>query len=757
MRCYHCLFPAGPRSRAGSCATRRLALEGLALAAALLGAILPASRGAERDAPRATTDTFLRDYAQTRGYSLGRPVKAQPTPDGKAVLFLRAQARVAKLHLFEFDVASGTTRELLTPEQVLKGAQEKLSAEEKARRERMRVTVGGFADYQLSEDGSLILLSLAGKLYLVERATGRVRELLTGDGTFLDPKISPDGQSVAYVREQDVYVFDLLKDKERRVTTGGTRTVTHGLAEFVAQEEMDRFSGYWWGPDSQSIAFEEADATGVETWHVADPAHPERAPEPSFYPRPGKENVRVRLGVVSVRGGKTVWVEWDRQRYPYLAQVAWHKTGGLTLQVQTRDQKELVLLTADPKSGRTTPLLTERDAAWVNLDQQVPRWLEDGTGFLWTSEREGAHQLELRRRSGELVRVLAPPETGYQGLVTVDEGSGQVYFRASPDPTQSHLHRAPLTGGPSVALTTGAALHSAAFSRDHSVFTHHVAALEAVPNTLVCRNDGATIAELPSVAEAPPFIPRAEILKVGEGAGFYARVIRPRAFEAGKRYPVLVNVYGGPHANTVLAAMGSNLLNQWLADQGFIVVSLDGRGTPGRGRDWERAISRRLGSVPLEDQVAGLQALGKRFAELDLERVGIFGWSFGGYMSALAVLQRPDVYRGAVAGAPVTDWLDYDTHYTERYLGLPYTEGPAYDNASLLPRAGELRRPLLLIHGTVDDNVYFRHSLRLGEALFRAGKDFDLLPLPGFTHMVPDPVVSERLWSRIAQYFRDHL
>jgi dipeptidyl-peptidase-4 len=463
------------------------------------------------------------------------------------------------------------------------------------------------------------------------------------------------------------------------------------------------------------------------------------------------------LGITPVRGGRTVWMDWDRERYPYLARVDWHKRGGLILTVQTRDQKELVLLRGEARTGRTAVLLTERDAAWVNLDQEVPRWLEDGSGFFWTSEREGERQLELRGPNGDLVRVLVPPGSGYQGLVGVDEPGGQVYFRASVDPTQSHLHRVALGGGPAVALTTEPGLHGAAFAKNHAIHTRHLATLNAPPRTLVCRADGSTISEVPSIAERPPFIPQVQILRVGEPPGFYARLVRPRAFDANTKYPVLVNVYGGPRAKTVVAALGPQLLSQWLADQGFVVVSLDGRGTPGRGRDWERAISKRLAAVPLADQVAGLQALGRQFNELDLERVGIFGWSFGGYMTALAVLRRPDIYKAGVAGAPVTDWLDYDTHYTERYLGLPYTDSPAYEDASLLPLAPGLARPLLLIHGTVDDNVYFRHTLRLAEALFRAGKDFDLLPLPGFTHMVPDPVVSERLWSRIVSYFRAHL
>jgi dipeptidyl-peptidase 4 len=541
------------------------------------------------------------------------------------------------------------------------------------------------------------------------------------------------------------------------VTSGGTAEVSHGLAEFVAQEEMGRFSGYWWSPDARFIAYEEADATGVEAWHVADPARPEQPALPSYYPRPGKTNVRVRLGVVPVSGGPTTWIDWDAQRYPYLAAVQWEKKAPLTLTVQTRDQKELALLQADPVTRKTAVLLTESDPAWVNLNPGMPKWLEDGSGFLWTSEQGGGPRLELRSRDGALVRVLVPPEAGFHRLVDVDLEAKRVVYNASVDPTQEQLFRISLDGGSAVALTHEPGLHRADFARNHAIYVYYRRCLSEAPRVEVRRADGTRIGELPSLAETPPFVPNVKLVRVGRGRGFHAALVRPRAFDPRKRYPVLVDVYGGPRGNTVWATMGAWLLDQWLADQGFVVVSVDGRGTARRGRDWERAISRRFGSVPLNDQIAGLKALGQRFPELDLDRVGIVGWSFGGYMAALAVLKRPDIFKAAVAGAPVADWLDYDTHYTERYLGMPDTDAAAYKEASLLSYASRLRRPLLLIHGTADDNVFFRHTLKLADALFRAGREFELLPLSSSTHMTPDPVVTERLWSRIALHFRRHL
>ena len=394
------------------------------LAASLLFAAVAAAPGEPpppaKDAP--LDASYLRLHAETRGFMLGRPVKPKPTPDGKFVLFLRSQPKSPKQSLFEFDVSTGKTRELLTPEQLLKGAEEHLSPEEKARRERQRVSVGGFTDFQLSPDGSQILVALSGKLYRVERKTGKPEPFFAGDGPVVDPKFSPVGSSIACVRGQDVYSTGAAAG-ELAVTTGGTEKKTHGLAEFVAQEEMGRFTGYWWSPDAKSIAFEEADAEGVEVWQVADPIHPDQPAQPFFYPRPGKANVKVRLGIVDASpvrtfkptGGQTLWVEWDDKTYPYLADVRWDKNGPMTLTVQNRKQTEQLLLKVDPATGKTTPLLTERDAAWVNIRHDGPRWLKDGS-FLWVGEGKAGPQLERRDKDGALQSVLVSAGSRLSGI-----------------------------------------------------------------------------------------------------------------------------------------------------------------------------------------------------------------------------------------------------------------------------------------------------------------------------------------------------
>lgn len=704
---------------------------------------------------------FLRRYAQSYRFRLGEPGGITPLPDGKTLLFLRSGPRSFVRDLYALDLTTGQERVLLTAQSVLKGAEEQLTPEEKARRERARQTARGVATYRLTKDASKILIPLSGSLYVVDRATGAVQELPSDAGYPIDPRFSPDGSKIAVVREGDLYVMDVETGAERRLTTRENENVTNGLAEFVAQEEMGRFAGYWWSPDSRFLAYERADVTGVERLSVMDPTHPERpAPSPA-YPRPGKKNADVQLGVIPVEGGETVWVSWDRARYPYLATVKWEENAPLTILVQNREQTEEALLAVDPATGSATPLLIERDDAWLNLDQSMPHWLPDGSAFLWTTERNGAWQLELRDRSGELLRVLVPVGFGFQGFAHYDKKRQEAVVYASEDPTQRHVWRVPIDpslGGPR-RMTTEPGLHSVSFHEDSPVHVHTFSGMDGSRRRVVVdENEQPLDVEIRSVAEEPGFAPNAQWTVVkGPQRDYHAVVLRPRNFVEGRRYPVILSVYGGPHTQMVTKSLRRYVFNQWIADHGYIVVSIDGRGTPSRGRAWERAIKGNLIEIPLHDQVEALTLLGKRFPEMDLSRVGVYGWSFGGYFSAHATMQRPDVFDAGVAGAPVADWRDYDTHYTERYMGLPDRNKAGYDAASVLTHAPELQKPLLIVHGTVDDNVYFMHSLKMADALFKAGKDFDFLPLAGFTHMVPDPLVTERLYSRIMDFFAAHL
>lgn len=700
--------------------------------------------------------SFLEAWAETYRFRLGRPTAITFSPDDTTVYFLRSGPRSFVQDLFALDLRRGEERRVLSARELLGAGGERLSAEEKARRERMRLASRGLTRYELSRDGSKLLVPLSGRLFLHDIARNKTRALPDAGGYAQDARLSPDGKHVAVVRAGELWVIDLGRDRQRRLTHGAGRTLSHATAEFVAQEEMGRHRGFWWSPDSTRIVYQQSDESGVEVWHVADPTRPESEPRGSAYPRPGQRNVSVRLGVVTVSGGPTTWIDWDRTAHEYLAAVRWQDRAPLTLVVQNRAQTEVRVLRVDARTGSTRTLLVERDSAWVDLHRRAPLWLPDGTGFVWVTERRGAKQAELHGADGSLRAVLHDPELGLTEIVGIDRD--RLLVRASADPTESHLFYLTLPPAEEAPrrLTRAAGIHDALGFSASGAFVHHGATLHEgrVWEVVSPVGDGRRIA---SLAEEPPLVPRLEFVETKGDPSFHAVLVRPHDLPRGNALPVIVHVYGGPTSTMVRRDPDRYLLDQWIANHGFVVVSIDGRGTPGRGRDWSRAVHRNLIEKPLADQVSGLRALAADHPELDAGRVGIYGWSFGGYVSAMAAMRRGDVFRAAVAGAPVVDWADYDTHYTERYMGLPRDNRAGYADANALTWAGDLAVPLLLVHGTDDDNVYFAHSLKLSNALFRAGKVHEFLPLAGFTHMVPDPEVTRRLYERIVSFFEAHL
>ena len=721
---------------------------------------------------------FLREFGETRGFTLGRPSRIRLTPSGDTVFFLRSGERTAAHHLYELDVASGRERLLLRAADVLAGADEAVSPEEQARRERRRITDSGFTELHMDGAGRRLLLPLSGGFVLLDRTSASWRRLPAppGEHPALDGRFAPGGGRLAFVCGGNLHVLALVDPAAapRPLTSGASEDRFFGLPEFVAQEEMGRHEGYWWSPDGRRLVYAEVEQSAVERFTIADPARPERAPLFFRYPRPGRKNASVRLWLSAVlddsaaEGDGPVRVRWDEERYPYLARVLWDAPGApLSILVQTRDQREVVLLTVDERTGQCSPLMAEQDEAWVNLDGDLPRWLPGGAGLLWASERGGGRTLELRRPDGALDRELLGPEQGFLQLAHVGP-DGRSLKVVMGDAVFSRIETFDLVSGTRRPLTEGQGEHQAVFSADGGTAVITRTALDALPESRVVRGGGAPGPVLAAQAATPAFRARVQLVQLSAQQetgqqqtevepGFNAVVIRPADFQSGRRYPVVLHVYGGPHSLMVKADERAFLLDQWIADHGIIVVSLDNRGTPRRGRSWERIIKGALGDIPLQDQVSGLLALGRRLPELDLQRVGIYGWSFGGYLSALALLRRPDIFQVAVAGAPVVDWRDYDTHYTERYLDDPATAESDYDRASLLTYAAQLSRPLLLVHGTADDNVYFFHSLKLAEALVRAGRPFDFLPLPRVTHQVGDPLLRERLWRRMVDYLLDRL
>lgn len=704
----------------------------------------------------------FRDLADTRNFTLGRPEAARLTPDGTAVIFLRGGPRDPVLRLYELEVKSGSERELLTPESLLGTEGEVISGQEKARRERARVTNRGFTAFDLSQDGRRILVTLSGRLYVLDRAAaaGLPPAVIALPGEdWIDPRFAPDGTAVAAVRGGELHVIELTTLEVRALTAGAGESLSHGLAEFVAQEEMSRAEGYWWSPDSRSLAYQQTDESEVEARYVADPLHPEQPPAKFYYPKAGSPNAKVRLGIIPRQGGETTWVQWDAGHHPYLARVAWNKSAApMCILVQDRRQQNQILLAVDPATGETRELLREQDPAWLNLDGDLvlPQWLKSGRRFLWTTEREGQWQVELRAADGTWLHPITPADFIYKELLHVDETRGWVYVRGSLDPVETHVWRFPLAGGRGEQLTTGRGMHDATFASDAPIWLQDFTLLDGQRGMLVRDASNNELARIASQAEEPRQWPAVELTRTGGRFDFNAAIVRPRNFKPGKSYPVILYVYAGPTTTVVTADATRYLTDQWMADQGYLVVRIDGRGTPYRGRDWERIVRNNLIDVALQDQVTGLTALAEKVPEMDLTRVGVTGWSFGGYFSAMAAMRRPDIFRCAVVGAPVITWENYDTYYTERYLGLPQENADAYKVSSVLTYVDELRRPLLIFHGLTDDNVYFQHSLQLADALYRAGKPHEIVPLTG-THMVNDPVVKLRQQQRIMEFFARHL
>lgn len=722
-----------------------------------------ASSAKPADAPPLDKDA-IHALAITRTYQLGTPRRATVTPDGLGVLFLQSPPRDAKQSLYKLDLRTGETRVLVTPETLTHGS-EALSPQERARRERMRITAAGITSFEVTSDSLNVLIPLAGKLFVFDRMTGQARELPTDEGTAIDPHLSPDGKWTAFVRNNDVRMIATDgKSVEVAVTRGGTEARPHGVADFVEQEEFDRERGFFWSPESDMIAFEEPDQSKVEQLTIVDAAHPETS-DKSYYPRVGGTNAEVRFGITSIKPGGTVtWVNWDHLKYPYVATARWDKGAPLTLYVLDRAQKNGQLLAVDHKTGQTRVLLSEHDDAWLDVDTSVPRWLPDGSAFYWSSERSGNWELEERqlpKGAGETIaRTVVPKEASYRTLVDVDVEHKRIVFTGGAEPSEQLVYTAPLGGGAVEPIDAVRGVIDPHFGENHEVFVAYQGTPTGYPKWTTHKIGSKETHDLPSVAEKPPWVPELDLRKVGPDET-RAVIIKPHGFVAGRKYPVVDAAYGGPGAKVAVADAYRFIRAQLVADAvGAIVVSIDARGTPDRSRSWERAIAGKIEQVPIEGHIDVIKALGAQMPEMDLARVGVFGWSFGGTFAAAAALSHPEFYKAAVAGAPVVDWRDYDCAYSERYMGLLPEAKAAYDAQSLVTMAAAdtpLPRPLLLLHGTADDNVYFAHTLKLIDALTRAHKPFLALPLVGQTHLVADPVMSEVVWTRTAEFLRESL
>ncbi|MBQ1100215.1 S9 family peptidase [Streptomyces sp. b94] len=687
------------------------------------------------------SDSFPKRHARTQRFTLGAPRSFTVAPDGSRVAFLRSGTGADRANaLWILDTEEGGERVAADPRALLGGAEEQLSPEERARRERSREGGAGIVGYATDAAVELASFTLSGRLFAAELRAGTARELPT-PGPVIDPRPSPDGRHIAYVARGALRVVGAEGDGDRALAVADTEGVTHGLAEFVAAEEMGRSRGFWWGPESDRLLVARVDDTPVSRWWISDPAHPERDPHQVRYPAAGTANADVRLFVIGLDGGRTE-VLWDRARYPYLARVHWSAAGAPLLLVQARDQRSQLFLAVDTESGATRMVHADEDPVWLELFPGVPCWSPSGQ-LVRIADEGGARVLAVGERplTGAQLHLRAVLDvSGDDVLVSASAGEEA----AEPETGEVHVYRVNELGMERVSQEPG--VHSAVRAGGVTVL---VSATLDRPGALVrVLRDGKPMATVASYAEDPGLSPRVTLTQ-GGARRVPCAVLMPRDYHGDTPLPVLLDPYGGPHGQRVVAAHNAHLTSQWFADQGFAVVVADGRGTPGRSPAWEKAIKDDVAAVVLQDQVDALQALAADFP-LDLNRVAIRGWSFGGYLAALAALRRPDVFHAAVVGAPVTDLRLYDTHYEERYLGHPGEQPEVYRRNSVIDDAGlvdaaEPRRPMMIIHGLADDNVVVAHSLRLSSALLAAGRPHEVLPLSGVTHMTPQESVAENL------------
>jgi dipeptidyl-peptidase 4 len=693
------------------------------------------------------------------------------SPDDQWITYLFSQGGDLTLQLYRYDPA--TQESALMAEAVGAGVtEESLTREEKLRRERARELGLGISRYAWAKNTNRLLIPLPDGLYIQDGVDAPLHQVLdTTTAPALDPQLSPDGRWVGYVQDGELYVIPVEGGAPRQITSGARSTGrTHGLAEFVAQEEMHRSHGFWWSPDSEKLAFVEVDELHIPLYriiHQGQESTGDDAQEEHRYPFTGQENARVRLGIVSAQGGAPIWMDLGADDDIYLARVQWLPDGALTAQIQNREQTTLDLVRFDADTGQRTSLLRESNAIWINLhDMLWPLTNAEWEGaFLWASERTGFRHLYLYSREGELIRPLTGGDWLVDRIAGVDEEEGNLYFTATLDtPTESHLYVVPLVGGAPRRLTQGAGMHAVVVDHGCRTFVDTFSALDRPPTVMLHRlSDGAEIATLfdqrdPRLDQLDLLPPELVSLSTPDGVILYGAIYRPPAEFGPGPYPTVISVYGGPGPQMITNSWlpTSSMRAQYLRRQGFLVFELDNRGSAQRGLAFEGAIRHQMGSIEVEDQCTGVRWLIDQ-GLADAQRVGIYGWSYGGYMALMCLTRAPEIFKVAVAGAPVTHWEGYDTHYTERYMGTPQSNPAGYARGSVLTHVEQMTGKLMLIHGLIDENVHFRHTARLINALIKARKTYDLLLFPDERHTprsLADRIFME---EKIADFLTTHL
>jgi dipeptidyl-peptidase 4 len=697
------------------------------------------------------------------------------SPDGSRVTYLQGKtSNKGRLDLWEYSVRDAQSR-LLVDSDLLAPGRESLSDEERTRRERQRKSsLSGILEYSFAPSGRALLFPLGGDLYyydLAKPAAAALTKITHSQGFATDASVSPQGAYIAYVRDQNLFVYDLAKQREIALTDDGHGPIKNGMAEFVAQEEMGRDTGYWWAPDDRHIAFVRVDETPVHVTQRFEIAADNVATFAQRYPAAGSPNVLVRLGVRGVNGGAVTWIDLGPETDIYLARVNWLPDGKtLAIQRESRDQRTLDLLFADIHTGRTRIVLTETSRTWIDLNNELS-FLVRSREFIWASCRDGYQHLYLYDFDGHLMRQLTAGHWNVddfraRAIKGIDEKNRLVYFTATEKgPTERQLYRASLdTQEPTRVdrISQQDGVHGITMSPDAGVYVDNFTSSTQPPQVSLHSADGKILAQLlenrlDSQHPDAPYLadnslPEFGTLTAADGQTLYYRLYKPANFEPATRYPAIVDVYGGPGVQRVLNTWTGTSFTQILTRAGYVVFQLDNRGSAFRGSAFQDPIHGHLGNIEVADQVLGARWLASQ-SYVDKSRLGVWGWSYGGYMTLMLMFKSPEIFRAGIAGAPVTDWTLYDTHYTERYLDMPQNNATGYEASSVFPFVGNLKGKLLVMHGMADDNVLFLNSTKLFRTLQDLGKPFDTMVYPGAKHGLLSQHDGRHAYATILRFF----
>lgn len=669
------------------------------------------------------------------------------SPDGKRFV----SARGGKLSVY--DVAARQQRDVLSLS-ALAAAATKVQQPEPFGWENRRVRE---ETYQWTPDSKDLIVLSGGDIFLVKLDAGGWLQLTATPFAERDAKLSPDGKKLAYRHDHNLYVIEPASHKVIELTQDGSATLLNGELDWVYPEELELGTAFWWSPDSKSVAYLQLDISRELVHPHVDMLGLFAKPEPQRYPKAGTPNADIRLGVVAASGGQTRWMDLGEMRDRLIARVYWlPDSAGLAVMRLNRVQNQMHLLTAQAATGASKLILEERDPYWINVRDDFA-WLAEKQQFLWASERDGYRHLYLHDRNGRQVSRLTQGDWEVTGLARVDEAGERLFFLSTEQsPLERHLYSMSLGGGERRKLTTEQGTHTVSISPSAEYWTDSWSSLNEPSRTVLRDAAGNQVATLREPDRKPQkeydILPtRIVTMKGADGALFYARLIKPADFQTGRKYPAIVMIYGGPHAQTVRDSFAGISWDQVLAHRGFVIWQMDNRGSAGRGHLWEAKVHRRFGKQELEDQKEGVKHL-VSMGFVDPQRIGITGWSYGGYMTLYAMLHAPEVFQAGISGAPVTDWRHYDTIYTERYLGLPAENEEGYRQSSPVHFAKNLRGRLMLVHNFGDDNVLYQHNMQMQVALQNAGKHYELLVYPQKSHGVTGPL-SRHMREAMTEFF----